>query len=278
MYSGQIRRSQLCIGRMYPNTGIKESEKIILSEANGADEERRIELYNLLLMANMPLIFRMAEKTSCQYASLRIPAEDLVSAGCQGFLYALSKFDIEKGKNTRIGNFAILHIRDFMKNVVYNMSPGLSIPYIVFQNNRKYRKMEENSDENLEQAEARLKYTNLYKRCISFAFEEKDEERDENDYLYADRGETMDSLERMENSETVRRLLAEELTEDEFNVISARFGLTDGKSLSAKETSEYLGLSAKDCQSYFFSAIGKVRSSKRLANFAGFLGYGQESK
>jgi len=106
LYDNEIKRCRARLNEMRGSVSLKDYEKELIRESRQYPERKK-GIYELLLMANMPLIFSFAEKAVGQYQALRINIEDIVSAGCCGFLRALDKFDLEKGKKVRLGNFAL---------------------------------------------------------------------------------------------------------------------------------------------------------------------------
>lgn len=276
LYDNEIKRCRARLNEMRGSVSLKDYEKELIRESRQYPERKK-GIYELLLMANMPLIFSFAEKAVGQYQALRINIEDIVSAGCCGFFRALDKFDLEKGKKVRLGNFALCYVRDCIKETVMNLSPGVAIPYYVFQQKRVFGQIDEATADSRTMKQKRY-YEDLYRRCLSFS--EKDEKEDDDmdnrlDYMDMDAAAgIMSSVEKSEARETITRALRSALTEKEFDAVKMRFGLCGGDILPVHEVTRELNLPAKELREILSGALVKLYKDEKvreLAKNSGFL-------
>lgn len=274
IYDSEIKKSKRKLNDMRGTLSMKDFEKQLIQESRD-NPDRKDEIYALLLMANMPLVFSMAERSAGQHQALRVSIEDIVSAGCCGFFRALDKFDMEKGKNVRLGNFALCYIRDCIKETIASLSPGITIPYYVFQQRRIYSNVDENvADEKTKRH--KQYYEGLYRRCMSFAEKGENEDDDmDSGMLVAGAASAGISkkIERNEEQEIISCALRNILTEQEFEAVKMRFGLCGTDILSVQEIGKKMKLSAKDLREVISGALVKLYKDSKVRNLAESSGF-----
>jgi len=253
-FDEKIAKSRAKIESERGDTPLKDYEKFLLRESR-EKPELKDDIYERLLMSNMPLVFSYAERAAAQHRELRISIEDIVSAGAAGFLVALDRFSFTKGKNTRIGNYALFYVRDAIKDAVAELTPGISIPYYVFQQKRTYSNIPDELADRKTKRQKRY-YEDMYERCMSFAREQEDENE-----LSGGEDCVLTKIERSEETDLIIRTFRKILTAQEFDILKLRFGLCGESILSVKEISEQAGLSVKDLRELIEGALVKLRES-----------------
>lgn len=95
-------------------------------------EELQQKAINTLVEANIALVYKVAH----EFKKSSLDFEDLVSEGCIGLLYAISKFDITKG--TKFITYAIWWIKQKMRRAIELQSRTVRVPQTMTVLRAKY--------------------------------------------------------------------------------------------------------------------------------------------
>ncbi len=116
--------------RKYQMLSKEEEEELLLKYKNGDSEAR-----TKIVTSNLRLVVSIAKK----YKNKGLPFIDLISEGNFGLIYAIEKFDIEKG--FRFSTYAVWWIKQSITKALINKSRDIRIPsykYDLFSKINKY--------------------------------------------------------------------------------------------------------------------------------------------
>ena len=181
----------------------KEEESLCVIALQDTDAGKRNEAKRLLIERNLRLVAHIARK----YMSPEDDLDDLISIGCIGLIKAVDSFDPEK--NSRMSSYAARCI----DNELLMMLRG-------------------------------KKKTS---REVSL-FEPIGTDREGNeinllDVMVQEQTDVVEDMERKRLLAGLRLLLEQELDERELEVVTMRYGLTDGREMTQKEIGERLNIS-----------------------------------
>ena len=181
----------------------KEEESLCVIALQDTDAGKRNEAKRLLIERNLRLVAHIARK----YMSPEDDLDDLISIGCIGLIKAVDSFDPEK--NSRMSSYAARCI----DNELLMMLRG----------------------------------KNKTSREVSL-FEPIGTDREGNeinllDVMVQEQTDVVEDMERKRLLAGLRLLLEQELDERELEVVTMRYGLTDGREMTQKEIGERLNIS-----------------------------------
>lgn len=201
----------------------KEEESQCVIALRDADAEVRKEAKRLLIERNLRLVAHIARK----YMSSEDDLDDLISIGCIGLIKAVDSFDPEK--NSRLASYAARCI----DNELLMMLRG-------------------------------KKKTS---REVSL-FEPIGTDREGNeinllDVMVQEQTDVVEEMERRRLLGGLRQMLEERLEPREQEVITLRYGLTDGHEMIQKEIGERLSISRSYVSRIEKRALGKLQEAYR---------------
>jgi len=198
----------------------KEEESLCVMALQDTDAGKRKEAKQLLIERNLRLVAHIARK----YMSLDDDLDDLISIGCIGLIKAVDTFD--PGKNNRLASYAARCI----DNELLMMLRG------------KKKTAREVS-----------------------LFEPIGTDREGNeinllDVMVQEQTDVVEEMEKQRQLGEIHRILQQQLTQRERDIIRMRYGLLDGRELTQKDVGEKLGISRS-----YVSRIEK-RALEKLKN------------
>lgn len=250
----------------------KEEE---MSLARNVKAGRRGSL-NELVESNLSFVVKVAS----EYRNLGMPFEDLLNEGNIGLIEAAHRYDA--GKGTKFITYAIWWIRKSILKALSEHSNLVRVPNYQMKKVREIRDAENSLRRSLGRAPERAEISQRLSRSVSkidqvlqFNLREisleakigKDRDKPIADYLVdATCASPEDDLIKQEASNLVGDAMAH-LTDQEKTVISYRFGLAGGSSLTLKEIGEKMGISRErvrqiECQAK--ARLRKMFARKRL--------------
>lgn len=168
-------------------TALEEAElsSIILSkDSSELEREKAIER---LTIGN----FKLVAKIACQYASkTNTDVEDLVSAGIEGLMVAVYKYD-QESFGTKFSTYAVNWIVQAIKKYLYKSS-AINVPSAIIDQTKKYKMLVDSGIDNDSEIIDILKISKVELRKIKMAIfstvdlDEPVENKDGNKSTYAD--------------------------------------------------------------------------------------------
>jgi RNA polymerase primary sigma factor len=246
--------------------------------------------FETLVLSNLPFVVRIA----ADYHNLGVPFEDLLNEGNLGLIEAAQRFDTRKG--TRFLTYAVWWIRKAMLKAAATHTTLVRSSYYQSRRSRRVRGAEEaltrelgrppersEVGARLGESDARLEQV-LRRRVREISLDArvgKEGTTSISEFLVdATRESAEETLIHGENAHLLRRAL-QVLTPQEQRIVSARFGLVDGKPRSLREVGRALNLSGERVRQIEREALGRIRrffarhASSRAACPAGQRGGGQ---
>ena len=223
---------------------------------------------NELIESNLSFVVKVAS----EYRNLGLPFEDLLNEGNIGLIEAAHRYDASKG--TKFITYAIWWIRKSILKALSEHSNLVRVPHYQMKKVREIRDAENSLRRSLGRAPKREEISERLSKTISkidqvlqFNLREvsiedrfgKDRDRPIGDYLVDIAClSPEDDLIKREASNLVGDAMAH-LTDQERNVVSYRFGLTGGPSLTLKEIGEKMGISRERVRQIECQAKGRLR-------------------
>ncbi|MCP3978697.1 MAG: RNA polymerase sigma factor RpoD/SigA [bacterium] len=257
--------------RAYPLL-TKEQEQQLADKVKAGCQEALHELVE----SNLSFVVKVAS----EYRNLGLPFEDLLNEGNIGLIEAAHRYDASKG--TKFITYAIWWIRKSILKALSEHSNLVRVPTYQMKKVREIRDAEKNLRRSLGRKPRREEISERLDRSLSkidqvlqFSLREmslddkvgKDRETPISDYL-VDNGSGSPEADMIKRE--ANRLVSEalkHLTDQEKMVISHRFGIAGGPSLTLKEIGEMMSISRErvrqiECQAK--ARLRKVFARKRM--------------
>ena len=245
----------------------KERERELILGAQSDDPTLKRESQKILLNHNFRLIIKIAKK----YAGQGIEFEDLIQEGSDGFLHAVSKFDLST--DYKLSTYAVMWIHQKMGRSIANKSRLVKIPTNKLAEVTKLKKVymeyvvEENRpptsvelakklDWPVDKAEqlGRMVYTHA-----SLDQSSGEEEIPLLNYVVDEKTLPEDKLENHLDREYILSLV-NQLEPDEQFFIKYKYGFLDDKFRKDKEMSTYFKITAKEVKLREEEILKKLKS------------------
>lgn len=213
---------------------------------------------------------------SAKYRNKGLPQEDLIQEGNMGLMKAVEKYDAEK--NIRFSTYASNWIRKSMMRAIQNQARTIRLPIHISSYISKLKRVEkqleadygrmptveEIAEEMGERIERVVEIQGYINDKISLDMPVGDEEATSLGDLVSSTNylSPFEEIVNYEYSEELRRLLLE-LSPKEYQVITLRFGLNDGNSMTLEEIGRIMGLTRERVRQIEAKALRKLRHPNR---------------
>ncbi len=213
---------------------------------------------------------------SAKYRNKGLPQEDLIQEGNMGLMKAVEKYDAEK--NIRFSTYASNWIRKSMMRAIQNQARTIRLPIHISSYISKLKRVEkqleadygrmptveEIADEMGERVERVVEIQGYINDKISLDMPVGDEEATSLGDLVSSSNylTPFEEIVNYEYGEELRRLLLE-LNSKEYQVITLRFGLNDGNSMTLEEIGRIMGLTRERVRQIEAKALRKLRHPNR---------------
>ncbi|MDD4212639.1 MAG: sigma-70 family RNA polymerase sigma factor [Bacilli bacterium] len=213
---------------------------------------------------------------SAKYRNKGLPQEDLIQEGNMGLMKAVEKYDAEK--NIRFSTYASNWIRKSMMRAIQNQARTIRLPIHISSYISKLKRVEkqleadygrmptveEIADEMGERVERVVEIQGYINDKISLDMPVGDEEATSLGDLVSSTNylTPFEEIVNYEYGEELRRLLLE-LNSKEYQVITLRFGLNDGNSMTLEEIGRIMGLTRERVRQIEAKALRKLRHPNR---------------
>jgi len=243
-----------------------EEEVALFQRMHQGDDQAREQL----IEANLRLVLSIAS----QFAQKSVvPFEDLVQEGCLGLIRAVDKFDWRRG--TRFSTYAVWWIRQYIVRAIAEHSRFIHLPFhlvetlaqLVATTQRLAQELgRQPSNQEVADAlgmpvERVEELTALLSPPLSLDMPVDEEEELVLEDIVPDPNAVSpeDAYLRAYARERIRGILAEALTEREWEVIKLRYGLLDGRTYTLEEIGRMLKISGEAVRHIEQRALAKLR-------------------
>jgi len=243
-----------------------EEEVALFQRMHQGDDQAREQL----IEANLRLVLSIAS----QFAQKSVvPFEDLVQEGCLGLIRAVDKFDWRRG--TRFSTYAVWWIRQYIVRAIAEHSRFIHLPFhlvetlaqLVATTQRLAQELgRQPSNQEVADAlgmpvERVEELTALLSPPLSLDMPVDEEEELVLEDIVPDPNAVSpeDAYLRAYAREQIRGILAEALTEREWEVIKLRYGLLDGRTYTLEEIGRMLKISGEAVRHIEQRALAKLR-------------------
>jgi RNA polymerase primary sigma factor len=272
----------------------KDNDYLFGELESSTDDEYSTALLNQLVMNNQKLVKKIALKYKDQSGSLSY--EDLINEGNIGLFKAIDKFDLSK--EFQFSTYATHWIKQSISRAIADKSLTIRIPVHRFDKIKKMRlleikmamdnkytfdhllkDLEINKEQYMQLKLYEVQFFNLGSVDIQIGEEEDTDllsfisSNVTNHHLISNAQNEFDIESSIDNiflSEGLDKALST-LSDREYNVISLRFGLEDGRDRTLEEVGKIFGLTRERIRQIESKALKKLRHPSRQKYYKDFL-------
>jgi len=243
-----------------------EEEVALFQRMHQGDEKAREQL----IEANLRLVLSIAS----QFAQKSVvPLEDLVQEGCLGLIRAVDKFDWQRG--TRFSTYAVWWIRQYIVRAIAEHSRFIYLPFHLVESLAQLVAITQRLAQELGRQPSNQEVADvlglpverveemmvLLSPPLSLETPVDEEEELVLEDIIPDPSVVSpeDAYYRAYAREQIRAILAESLTEREWEVIKLRYGLLDGRTYTLDEIGQMLKISGEAVRRIEQRALEKLR-------------------
>jgi len=243
-----------------------EEEVALFQRMHQGDEKAREQL----IEANLRLVLSIAS----QFAQRSVvPLEDLVQEGCLGLIRAVDKFDWQRG--TRFSTYAVWWIRQYIVRAIAEHSRFIHLPFHLVETLAQLVAVTQRLAQELGRQPSNQEVADvlglpvervedmmvLLSPPLSLETPVDEEEELVLEDIIPDQSAVLpeDAYYRAYAREQIRSILAESLTEREWEVIKLRYGLLDGRTYTLDEIGQMLKISGEAVRRIEQRALQKLR-------------------
>jgi RNA polymerase primary sigma factor len=243
-----------------------EEEVALFQRMHQGDEKAREQL----IEANLRLVLSIAS----QFAQRSVvPLEDLVQEGCLGLIRAVDKFDWQRG--TRFSTYAVWWIRQYIVRAIAEHSRFIHLPFHLVETLAQLVAITQRLAQELGRQPSNQEVADvlglpverveemmvLLSPPLSLETPVDEEEELVLEDIIPDQSVVSpeDAYYRAYAREQIRAILAESLTEREWEVIKLRYGLLDGRTYTLDEIGQMLKISGEAVRRIEQRALEKLR-------------------
>ncbi len=243
-----------------------EEEVALFQRMHQGDEKAREQL----IEANLRLVLSIAS----QFAQKSVvPLEDLVQEGCLGLIRAVDKFDWQRG--TRFSTYAVWWIRQYIVRAIAEHSRFIHLPFHLVETLAQLVAITQRLAQELGRQPSNQEVADvlglpverveemmvLLSPPLSLETPVDEEEELVLEDIIPDPSVVSpeDAYYRAYAREQIRAILAESLTEREWEVIKLRYGLLDGRTYTLDEIGQMLKISGEAVRRIEQRALEKLR-------------------
>jgi len=243
-----------------------EEEVALFQRMHQGDEKAREQL----IEANLRLVLSIAS----QFAQKSVvPLEDLVQEGCLGLIRAVDKFDWQRG--TRFSTYAVWWIRQYIVRAIAEHSRFIHLPFHLVETLAQLVAITQRLAQELGRQPSNQEVADvlglpverveemmvLLSPPLSLETPVDEEEELVLEDIIPDPNTISpeDAYYRAYAREQIRAILAESLTEREWEVIKLRYGLLDGRTYTLDEIGQMLKISGEAVRRIEQRALEKLR-------------------
>jgi len=243
-----------------------EEEIALFQKMHQGDDKAREQL----IEANLRLVLSIAS----QFAQKSVvPLEDLVQEGCLGLIRAVDKFDWRRG--TRFSTYAVWWIRQYIVRAIAEHSRFIHLPFHLVESLAQLVAVTQRLTQELGRQPSNQEVADalglpverveemmaLLSPPLSLEAPVDEEEELVLEDIIPDPNTISpeDAYYRAYAREQIRAILAESLTEREWEVIKLRYGLLDGRTYTLDEIGQMLKISGEAVRRIEQRALEKLR-------------------
>ncbi|MFA0782512.1 sigma-70 family RNA polymerase sigma factor [Fervidibacter sacchari] len=243
-----------------------EEEIALFQRMHQGDDKAREQL----IEANLRLVLSIAS----QFAQKSVvPLEDLVQEGCLGLIRAVDKFDWKRG--TRFSTYAVWWIRQYIVRAIAEHSRFIHLPFHLVESLAQLVAVTQRLTQELGRQPSNQEVADalglpverveemmaLLSPPLSLEAPVDEEEELVLEDIIPDPNtfSPEDAYYRAYAREQIRAILAESLTEREWEVIKLRYGLLDGRTYTLDEIGQMLKISGEAVRRIEQRALEKLR-------------------
>ncbi|MCS3920348.1 sigma-70 family RNA polymerase sigma factor [Fervidibacter sacchari] len=243
-----------------------EEEIALFQRMHQGDDKAREQL----IEANLRLVLSIAS----QFANKSVvPLEDLVQEGCLGLIRAVDKFDWKRG--TRFSTYAVWWIRQYIVRAIAEHSRFIHLPFHLVESLAQLVAVTQRLTQELGRQPSNQEVADalglpverveemmaLLSPPLSLEAPVDEEEELVLEDIIPDPNTISpeDAYYRAYAREQIRAILAESLTEREWEVIKLRYGLLDGRTYTLDEIGQMLKISGEAVRRIEQRALEKLR-------------------
>ena len=243
-----------------------EEEIALFQRMHQGDDKAREQL----IEANLRLVLSIAS----QFAQKSVvPLEDLVQEGCLGLIRAVDKFDWKRG--TRFSTYAVWWIRQYIVRAIAEHSRFIYLPFHLVESLAQLVAVTQRLTQELGRQPSNQEVADalglpverveemmtLLSPPLSLEAPVDEEEELVLEDIIPDPNTISpeDAYYRAYAREQIRAILAESLTEREWEVIKLRYGLLDGRTYTLDEIGQMLKISGEAVRRIEQRALEKLR-------------------
>ncbi len=233
-----------------------EEEKELISKAQNGDKAASEHLF----CSNARYLLKEATKYANFYG---FALEDMFDACCEGFIKAISKFDL--AKSNRLITLCSWWIRSCVQDEIYR-NHAVHIPH------NKISMLKNLDSENLDTQE-KINLFNAAGKTVSLdsPVGEEDEESSLSSFIESNLINPETDALKIYARREIENIIETELSQKEATVLKMAFGFTDGETKTLAEIGEKIGCSKQRADQIKKEALKKLREQKvveRLIDYA----------